>query len=95
MFFGRVVGPLRRNTILTPDPAVLATDRAAFSFRSSGHLADWFLRRFEASNLFPVYGLRSPWENFWSGIYHMIHARPYASPTLFHRDDLPPIPARR
>ncbi|MGI3168521.1 ABC transporter permease [Pseudooceanicola sp. C21-150M6] len=65
-----VLSAVKKDTAYDAGSAVLALTGTAFPSFLLGILLIWFFA--VKLQLFPVMGYVSPWEDFWTGIYHMI-----------------------
>jgi peptide/nickel transport system permease protein len=64
-----VVAAVRKDTIWDTAIAVFALTGSAFPSFFLGIVLIWFLA--VQLGLFPVMGFVAPWEDFWTGMYHM------------------------
>ena len=65
-----VLSAVKKDTAFDAGAAVLALTGTAFPSFLLGILLIWFFA--VKLGLFPVMGYVSPWQDFWTGIYHMI-----------------------
>jgi peptide/nickel transport system permease protein len=65
-----VVAAVRKDTIWDTAIAVFALTGSAFPSFFLGIVLIWFLA--VQFGLFPVMGFVAPWEDFWTGMYHMV-----------------------